>query len=211
MSYRKISIMLSSAFLVFVCLAGQIKAQSGGIGGEQPVPKTRVAPAVAPPGYGVPRLGFMGQMISGYGMRVLQTNYGSPADRAGLERGDIILSINGRRLRNRFDYDDALQQAALYNSGFVSMSVRNIRFDSGLSSREFVRVSTRLMDYAVPAMGDAPVIAAYSRKGKRDASPKVAREVLVPQGKQRRATSKIDFATKAPVVRKKGARKSGKK
>ena len=67
------------------------------------------------------------------------------------------------------------------------------------------------MDYAVPAMGDAPVIAAYSRKGKRDASPKVTRKALVPKSKQRRATSKIDFATKTPVVRKKGARKSGKK
>ena len=209
---NQIHIIVSSAFLALVILAGQINAQPGRTGDAQPVPKTRVAPAVAPPGYGgVPRLGFMGQIISGYGMRVMRTNYGSPADRAGLEGGDIIISINGRRIRNQYDYNDALRQAALYNAGYVSMSVRNIRYDTGLSSREFVRVSTRLSEYAVPARGVEPAVAAYSEKWRRVGSTVISGKARILNDKQGGAVSKIKMATPQPLVRKDRPREGVKK
>ena len=86
-------------------------------------------------------------MVYGYGMRILSTSYGSPANQAGLERGDVIFSINGRRILCQFDYDGALQDAALYRGGFVNMTVRNVRYDMGTSFQEFVNVSTRVMGF----------------------------------------------------------------
>lgn len=126
-----------------VCMASSASAQEFGSGSQQ----VRVAPTVSPMPGSTPRLGFMGQMIYGYGMRVMGTNYGSPANLAGLERGDIIFSINGRRILCQYDYDSALQDAAMYRGGFVSLTVRNVRYDMGLSYQEFVNVSTRVMGY----------------------------------------------------------------
>lgn len=146
-----------------VCLSSSVNSVNAQ---ESGTPRVRVAPVVGSPVPGSqPRLGFMGEMIHGYGMRVLSTNYGSPAQLAGLERGDVIFYINGRRILCQYDYSAALQDAAMYRGGYVSLTVRNVRFDMGLSYQEFVNVSTRVIGgYAygggyggpVPAYGGMP-------------------------------------------------------
>ena len=71
------------------CMANSAMAQQQGNavtqgGTQQAVPQTRIAqPAIAPMPSS-PRMGFMGQMLYGYGMRVLSVNYGSPAGQLGL-------------------------------------------------------------------------------------------------------------------------------
>ncbi len=120
-------------------------------------PKMYIAPGGGQPGYGPqPRLGFHGHMIHGFGMRVDHVLYGTPAQQAGLEGGDVIWSINGRRIFSRFDYDSALQTAAMYQGGWVTLTVRNVRYDTGMSSQQFVNVTVRVMGgYALSVAGAA--------------------------------------------------------
>ena len=84
----------------------------------------RVAPYVNPGA--TPRLGFTGRAIWNWGMHVDQVYYGSTAARQGLERGDVIMSINGRRINSMGDYFSALS-AANYQGGWISMVVDNVR------------------------------------------------------------------------------------
>ncbi len=101
-----------------------------------------------------PRLGFHGHMIHGYGMRVDHAHVGTPASQAGLEGGDVIWRIDGRRILSRFDYDNALRNAAMYQGGWLTLTVRNVRYDMGMSYQKFVNVSVRVMGgYAVPVAG----------------------------------------------------------
>lgn len=120
-------------------------------------PKTRmyIAPGGGNPGYGQqPRLGFHGHMIHGYGMRVDHVLVGTPAQQVGLEGGDVIWRIDGRRILSRFDYDNAMRNAALYQGGWLTLTVRNVRYDMGQSYQQFVTVSVRAMGgYAVPVAG----------------------------------------------------------
>lgn len=147
--------------------------QQGAQGGA---PQVRMAqPVIGTPTPGQPRLGFMGQMVYGYGMRIVAVNYGSPASRLGMERGDVIFSINGRRILSQYDYDGALQEAAMYRGGYVSLTVRNVRYDMGLSYQQFVNVSTVLPGYGMgyPVMGaQAGPVAA--RSGQRQAQQRAA-------------------------------------
>lgn len=146
--------------------------------GDAPTERA-VMPYVMPPGGspGVgsrPRLGFMGTMIYGYGMRVDHVTFGMPAQRAGLESGDVIWSIEGRRILSRRDYDEALWHAAIHHGGWVHMIVKNIRFDMGLSHQQFVSVSVRAIGGPVAyyAPGGVPVeggIFAYSAEGSESA------------------------------------------
>lgn len=95
-----------------------------------------------------PRLGFTGQMIYGYGMKVLSVAWGTPAQRIGLETGDVIVRINGRQIRSQFDYDQALRDAATYNGGQVNLLVRNVRFDWGWNVAEYASSTTTLDGFA---------------------------------------------------------------
>ena len=123
-----------------VCMMVAVLGVAGTVNGQETMKmqvggggQVRVAPMVAPPSVSTPRLGFMGQMIYGYGMRVLSTSYGTPAQMIGLERGDTIFWINGRRILCQFDYDTAMREAAMYRGGLVNLTVRNVRFDMGRS------------------------------------------------------------------------------
>jgi S1-C subfamily serine protease len=117
---------------------------------------TRVMPEtqVVPPQPPAPKLGFMGQMVYGLGMKVLNVNYGSPAQRAGLEYGDVIISANGINIRNHQDLSRVLSEAAQYRNGSVSLFVKNVR-GNAYQGNEYVTVHAQLFGQPRPAMGVA--------------------------------------------------------
>ncbi len=112
--------------------------------------ETRVIeqPVIAPPP--APKLGFTGQMIYGLGMKVLSVNYGSPAQRAGLEHGDIIMSANGVLVNSHADLSRALSNAVQYTNGSVSLYVKNIR-GTAWQGNEYVTVTAQLFGQPMPS------------------------------------------------------------
>ncbi|MHC4399113.1 MAG: hypothetical protein ACYTG0_05470 [Planctomycetota bacterium] len=56
-----------------------------------------------------PRLGFYGHLEPGWGMVVDHVLWGTPAFRAGLERGDVLVRINHRRILSYRDHYWALR------------------------------------------------------------------------------------------------------
>lgn len=81
-------------------------------------------------GSGQPRLGFQGHFEWGVGMVVDYVPWGTPAARVGLEPGDVILSVNGRRLRSQSDYFSALRTSG----GRVRLVIEDVR-SGGLVAR----------------------------------------------------------------------------
>lgn len=116
----------------------QGQPQIGHAQGEQ---RTYVNPGFQQP---TPKLGFNGQMIYGYGMKIVSLNWGSAAQRAGLEPGDVIVKINGRKIKSQWDYNQALQSAANYQYGRVNMKVRNVRYGWGQQVPMYAYVNTVL-------------------------------------------------------------------
>jgi hypothetical protein len=155
----KFSVMLLFAVTAVSGFAvSRAQAQDDGHFGSEST-ETRVMPYVMPGGgSGIadrPRLGFYGTMINGYGMRVDYTTFGMPAQRAGLESGDVIWQIEGRRILCQHDFDDAMRHAGLYHGGWVNMIVRNVRFDMGMSPQQFVNVSARAIGSSMMAYESA--------------------------------------------------------
>lgn len=89
------------------------------------------------PGIPTPRLGFHGRIVSS-GLRVERVDYGSLAFDAGLERGDVITKVNGRRLTSMSGYRRALLEAVNYRDGRVTLTVENIRWHTGESSQRYI-------------------------------------------------------------------------
>jgi len=118
---------------------------------QQPV-ETRIVPeaVILPPPSTGPKLGFTGQIVHGLGMRILSVNYGSPAQRAGLEYGDTIMSANGIQIRCQADLSRALNNAVHSTNGAVNLYVKNIR---GCPTRgnQYVTVTAYLFGQPVPA------------------------------------------------------------
>jgi predicted metalloprotease with PDZ domain len=90
----------------------------------------------------VPQLGFM-SFFNGYGEQVVSVTPGSLAWEAGLEPHDVVVAVNGARLR----YDGhwyALMQDAAYR-GHVMLAIRDCRtgqivrrhIDLGMDSGDF--------------------------------------------------------------------------
>ncbi len=67
---------------------------------ERPAPAMRVAVGIVPD-----------YAWDGEGVRLLGVREGSPADKAGLKAGDIIVEVAGKPIRNIYDYMDALSNA----------------------------------------------------------------------------------------------------
>ena len=75
----------------------------------------------------VPRFGFSSYNINGVGERVTYVRWGSLASQFGLERGDLILSMNGHRLTYHGSWNDALEDAFFHHDGLVRLKIRNVR------------------------------------------------------------------------------------
>jgi S1-C subfamily serine protease len=135
--------------------------QAAVVGGGQvvnPPYETRVAPeALVIPQPTTPKLSFTGQIIPGVGMKVLSVRFGSPAAKAGLEHGDIVMSANGFPITQQFDLSNAVASAAAHNNGVVSMRVKNIR---GCLHRGdlYVTVTAYLFGQPIPVAGVTPGI-----------------------------------------------------
>lgn len=87
-----------------VSLVGVGAAVAGPAMPVQPRLRPIVPPPVANPA--TPRLGFMGHMQRNWGMVVDSVNSGSTAARMGLERGDMIVRINGRQINSDRSYQE---------------------------------------------------------------------------------------------------------
>lgn len=106
---------------------------------QQPEAGLRLIPPVVPT---QPRLGFYGHMEYGFGMMVDRVFWGTPASRAGLEPGDVIVRINNRRIRTDYDYYQALSASGPY----CRLLVRDVR------GRGLVSVTAYL------GMGQGPIL-----------------------------------------------------
>jgi hypothetical protein len=74
----------------------------------------------------LPQLGFSSYVSPGYGEVVTHVRYGSQAQAIGLERGDVILSLNGYRLAYHGAWQNALRRA-MANGGHVHLAIREAR------------------------------------------------------------------------------------
>ena len=92
-------------------------------------------------------------------MKVLTVNYGSPAQRAGLEYGDIIMNANGIRITCQADSIQALSNAAAYSNGVVNLYVKNVR-GCPIRGDQYVNVTAHLFGQAIPVAGvsTSPVV-----------------------------------------------------
>lgn len=82
--------------------------------------------APEPEWYDLPRFGFSSYNIYGIGERVTGVRWGSLAARIGLERGDVILAMNGFPLTYHGAWNDSLREA-MYNGGWVQLTIRDVR------------------------------------------------------------------------------------
>lgn len=73
--------------------------------------------------HGTPKLGFYGYIVPHRGMVITRVMPGTEASRIGLERGDVILSINGQQLCHDGDYERALRRS----HGHLDLRVRDVR------------------------------------------------------------------------------------
>jgi hypothetical protein len=85
----------------------------------------------------LPKFGFSSFSMNGVGERVTQVRWGGLASRFGLERGDIILSMNGYRLTYHGSWNDALYQA-MYQGGWVRLRIRDVRTGHIVQRQMFV-------------------------------------------------------------------------
>ena len=69
------------------------------------------------------RMGLVGTMVYGDGLRIDSVTPGLTAANMGLERGDLILGVNGQRVRDIQQFRDLLTQSG----GSVNLTVRNVR------------------------------------------------------------------------------------
>lgn len=100
--------------------------------GQAPQAQPSVTPPVikvAPPSATtkVPRLGIMGHVDRGWGMVVDSVVRGTPASRIGLERGDVILRINGQEISSDWAYRKALMRAAEFDNGQLRLQIADVR------------------------------------------------------------------------------------
>ena len=74
----------------------------------------------------LPKFGFHSYNLNGVGEVVTFVRWGGLASRLGLERGDIILSMNGYPLSYHGAWKDALSNA-MASGGWVQLAIRDVR------------------------------------------------------------------------------------
>ncbi len=133
--------------LALVALAGNLQAQYD----DYTVPQTiqhesthlRVDPAIQGP-----RLGMNG-ISTGHCVEVYSVNFGSAAQRLGLEPGDRILRINGHAVGSVPELLHVLRDAVGHHGGQVSVLVDNVRARRGdFMAERYVTTRTYLDGYA---------------------------------------------------------------
>ena len=111
------------------------------------VSRQSVAQVVVPPSKNRPKLGINGFMVpSGnrMGYKLTYVAPGSVAQRMGLERGDVIRRINDIHPLSQQEVITALNEAASYYGGKLSMEVENIRWHLGQSNQRYVGLKGNL-------------------------------------------------------------------
>lgn len=114
--------------LVAVTVVSLVGVGAAVAGPAMPV-QPRLRPIVPPPvtNPATPRLGFMGHMQRNWGMVVDSVNSGSTAAWMGLERGDMIVRINGRQINSDRSYQESLWSAVRFQNGKVTVTVVDVR------------------------------------------------------------------------------------
>jgi len=87
--------------------------------------RPRLAPQRPPQQQHVPKLGFASYFVPGCGERVTYVRRHTEAYRIGLERGDTIVSVNGRRLTCADSWDRYLCDAYRHG-GYVRLAIRDV-------------------------------------------------------------------------------------
>lgn len=72
----------------------------------------------------LPQLGFCSYLVPGKGEYVLSVDRGTAAARIGLEPGDVILALNGRRVARQGAWSQAMVQAGP-NGGSLTLRIRS--------------------------------------------------------------------------------------
>ncbi len=105
-----------------------------------------------------PKMGFMGHMMSGWGMMVDQVIPGTTAARMGLEPGDVVMKINGKPVTCAQRYRELLWEAVSMQDGRVHLKVDNIRARNGLPVPRYAFVTGWLNFGGYSAAGSQPMI-----------------------------------------------------
>ena len=95
-------------------LVGTSQAQTQRAVGLRPTPQAQ------------PRLGFRYDLVARQGLQVRWVTPGSLAAQMGLERGDMIISVNGQSVGYMGAYDQAMLSAARFG-GNVKLAIRDVR------------------------------------------------------------------------------------
>ena len=118
------TVVFSSVALAVVLLSGV----------EANAQKAKVwPPSNGGPSYPVPRLGFA-SYFDGVGEHVTGVRPGSRAWRMGLEPGDIILAVNGYRVRYDGQWNSLMRRAARH--GHVTLAIRDWRTGNTVYRRQ---------------------------------------------------------------------------
>ena len=103
-------------------------------------------PPVQQPNF-LPKFGFRSYTLAGVGEVVTNVQWGSLAWKMGLQKGDIIRSLNYFELTYHGAWNDALQSALVNNNGFVQLQI--IDRNTGLIASR----SVNLGGYGSPYVG----------------------------------------------------------
>jgi len=89
-----------------------------------------------------PRLGFWGHWLPGQGVLVKRVYPGSFAAKYGIEPGDMIVEVNGRRVTSQAGYYKALIQSRF--TRVANVLVKNVRYYPGSSVPPYVHLVMKL-------------------------------------------------------------------
>jgi len=117
---------VAAVALSLVATEAQAQQRIQMIGAAQPAVQPFIQP-IQPPPVVLPKFGFQSFNVHGVGEQVTFVNCHSLAEQLGLERGDMILSLNGRSLTYHGAWNQALTNVMLQGGGMIHLNIRDIR------------------------------------------------------------------------------------